>query len=130
MPELWVAIADHYDIDALRRTTRDEPDYDRLMHNRIAALDRHGITVGLIRQAIAEVKPMAGARAFLEKLHALMPVAVAVRYLRTARPPVDVAIGLAHADLPFLSSLTVTVSLTTSCGLLIRKRRLWQLSKP
>ena len=70
VPEIWIAVAERTGIDALRRTTRDEPDYDRLMRYRIELLDRHGLTMSLIADVIAGLSPLDGARAFLDDLRA------------------------------------------------------------
>ncbi len=68
VPEIWIAVAERTGIDALRRTTRDEPDYDALMRGRLALLDRHGLTMSLIAEVIAGLTPLAGACQFLDEL--------------------------------------------------------------
>jgi len=68
VPEIWVAVAAKTGIDALRRTTRDEPDYDVLMRGRLALLDQHGLSLGLIQEVIGTLEPLPGARAFLDAL--------------------------------------------------------------
>ena len=68
VPEMWIAFADAAGIPALRRTTRDEPDYDKLMKGRIAILKEHGLGLAEIQRVIATVDPMEGARAFLDAL--------------------------------------------------------------
>ena len=68
VPEIWIAVADRTGIDALRRTTRDEPDYDVLMRYRLELLDRHGLTMSLIEDVIAGLEPLDGARSFLDEL--------------------------------------------------------------
>jgi phosphoserine / homoserine phosphotransferase len=70
VPEIWIAVAERTGIDALRRTTRDEPDYDKLMRYRIELLDRHGLTMSLIADVIAALSPLDGARQFLDDLRA------------------------------------------------------------
>ena len=70
VPEIWIAVAERTGIVELRRTTRDEPDYDRLMRYRIDLLDRHGLTMSLIADVIAGLTPLPGARAFLDELRA------------------------------------------------------------
>lgn len=67
-PEIWVAVADHTGVDALRRTTRDEPDYQRLMDFRIGVLSAHGITLGDIQSVIETLPLLDGARDFLDAL--------------------------------------------------------------
>ncbi len=66
VPEIWIAVAERTGIDALRRTTRDEPDYDVLMHQRLELLDRHGLDLPAIQTVIAGLEPMPGARAFVD----------------------------------------------------------------
>lgn len=68
IPEIWIAVAEATGIDELRRTTRDEPDYDLLMRQRLDILDRHGLTMSRIEGVIASLKPLEGARAFLDRL--------------------------------------------------------------
>jgi phosphoserine/homoserine phosphotransferase len=67
-PEIWIAVADKTGIEALRRTTRDEPDYDTLMRYRLEILDRHGLTLSQIQEVIGSLAPLPGARAFLDEL--------------------------------------------------------------
>jgi phosphoserine/homoserine phosphotransferase len=67
-PEVWIAVAERTQIPELRRTTRDEPDYDKLMHYRIDLMDRHGITLSKIQAVIASLPLLPGARAFLDAL--------------------------------------------------------------
>lgn len=68
VPEIWIAVAERTGIDALRRTTRDEPDYDRLMKGRLDILDQHGLTMSLITEVIGGLTPLEGARDFLDEL--------------------------------------------------------------
>lgn len=68
VPEIWIAVADRTGIDALRRTTRDEPDYDVLMRYRLDVLAEHGLTMPLIADVIGDLEPLAGARSFLDEL--------------------------------------------------------------
>ena len=67
-PEIWIAVAERTGIAALRRTTRDEPDYDTLMHYRIDLMDRHGITLPKIQEVIGTLRPLPGALEFLDAL--------------------------------------------------------------
>jgi phosphoserine/homoserine phosphotransferase len=67
-PEIWIAVAGKTGIEALRRTTRDEPDYDTLMRYRLEILDRHGLTLSQIQEVIGSLEPLPGARAFLDEL--------------------------------------------------------------
>jgi phosphoserine / homoserine phosphotransferase len=68
VPEIWIAVAERTGIAALRRTTRDEPDYDVLMKGRLEILDANGLTMSLVEDVIAGLEPMPGARAFLDDL--------------------------------------------------------------
>jgi len=68
VPEIWIAVAERTGIEALRRTTRDEPDYDVLMKGRLALLAEHGLLMSTISDVIAGLEPMQGARAFLDEL--------------------------------------------------------------
>ena len=67
-PEVWIAVAERTGIAELRRTTRDEPDYDKLMHYRIDLMDRHGITLSKIQDVIAGLPLLPGALEFLTEL--------------------------------------------------------------
>lgn len=67
-PEIWIAVAERTGIPELRRTTRDEPDYDKLMLYRIDILDRHGITLSKIQEVIGSLQPLPGAIDFLNAL--------------------------------------------------------------
>src|SRR5579871_6216436 len=69
-PEIWIAVAERTGIPELRRTTRDEPDYDKLMRYRIDLLDRHGITLSKIQEVIGTLSPLPGALEFLDTLRA------------------------------------------------------------
>ena len=76
VPEIWIAVADRTGIEALRRTTRDEPDYDVLMRYRLNLLDQHGLTLALIQEVIGTLEPMPGARAFLDELRGLTQIVI------------------------------------------------------
>lgn len=69
-PEIWIAVSEKTGIPELRRTTRDEPDYDKLMHYRMEILDRHGITLSHIQDVISGLRPLPGALEFLNTLRA------------------------------------------------------------
>jgi len=68
VPEIWIAVADRTGIEALRRTTRDEPDYDVLMQYRLDILEEHGLTMSLVQDVIASLEPLPGAKKFLDEL--------------------------------------------------------------
>jgi len=75
-PEIWIAVAERTGIPELRRTTRDEPDYDKLMLDRIAILDRHGITLPKIQDVIGGLSPLPGASEFLDELRRRVQVII------------------------------------------------------
>ena len=68
IPEVWIAFAEKTGIDALRRTTRDEPDYDKLMRGRLQILDENGFKLSDIQDVIASMRPLPGAKEFLDEL--------------------------------------------------------------
>lgn len=76
VPEIWIAVAEKTGIPELRRTTRDEPDYDKLMRGRIKILDAHGLKLRDIRDVIATMRPLEGALEFLRELRSLMQVII------------------------------------------------------
>ncbi|HLH52362.1 MAG TPA: bifunctional phosphoserine phosphatase/homoserine phosphotransferase ThrH [Verrucomicrobiae bacterium] len=75
-PEIWIAVADKTGIPALRRTTRDEPDYDKLMKGRLKILDEHGLKLSDIQQVIGGLRPLPGAKGFLDQLRAEVQVLI------------------------------------------------------
>ena len=66
VPEIWIGVAERTGIEALRRTTREEPDYDKLMRERIAILEREGLGIADIHAVIGAMDPLPGAREFLD----------------------------------------------------------------
>ena len=68
VPEIWIAFAEASGIPALKRTTRDEPDYDKLMEYRLNILKEHNLGLKEIQETIAKIEPMEGAKEFLDKL--------------------------------------------------------------
>jgi phosphoserine / homoserine phosphotransferase len=75
-PEIWIAVAEKTKILELRRTTRDEPDYDKLMRGRLAILDRHGLKLSDIQNVIGTLQPLPGAKDFLDELRSLVQVII------------------------------------------------------
>ena len=75
-PEIWIAFAEASGIPQLRRTTREEPDYDKLMRWRIALLREKGLGLHEIREVIAAVDPLPGAKDFLDRLRRLVPTVI------------------------------------------------------
>jgi phosphoserine/homoserine phosphotransferase len=76
VPEIWIAVAEKTGIPELRRTTRDEPDYDKLMQGRLAILDRHGLKLPDIQQVIGTLRPLAGGKEFLDELRTITQVII------------------------------------------------------
>jgi phosphoserine/homoserine phosphotransferase len=76
VPEIWIAVAQRSGIAELTRTTRDEPDYDKLMRFRIEVLARHGLKLADIQDVIAGMGPMPGAREFLDDLRSRYQVLI------------------------------------------------------
>ena len=68
VPEIWIAFAEESGIPELKRTTRDEPDYDKLMNWRLGILKEHGLGLKEIQETIAKIDPLPGAKEFLDKL--------------------------------------------------------------
>jgi phosphoserine/homoserine phosphotransferase len=76
VPEVWIAFADATKIAELRRTTRDEPDYDKLMRGRIELLAKHGLRLVDIQKVIREMDVLAGAKEFMDHLRATEQVII------------------------------------------------------
>ena len=84
VPEIWIAFAQARGIPELERTTRDEPDYDKLMTWRLGILKEHGLGLKEIQATIAKIDPLPGAKAFLDELRA------------TGTPVLDYELGGGH----------------------------------
>lgn len=76
VPEIWIAFAEATGIEELKRTTRDEPDYDKLMNFRIKILKEHGLGLKEIQDTIATIDPMPGAKEFLDELRSVTQVII------------------------------------------------------
>ena len=76
VPEIWIAFAEASGIPELKRTTRDEPDYDKLMKWRLGILKEHGLGLKEIQETIEKIDPMPGAREFLDELRELGQVII------------------------------------------------------
>ena len=76
VPEIWIKFSEASGIPELRRTTRDEPDYDKLMKYRIAILKEHGLGLTEIKKTIETIEPMEGARKFLDSLRKITQVII------------------------------------------------------
>ena len=76
VPEIWIAFSEASGIPELRKTTRDEPDYDKLMKYRLAILKQHGLGLKEIQETIAKIEPMEGAKEFLDSLREITQVII------------------------------------------------------
>ena len=76
VPEIWIAFAEASGIPELKRTTRDEPDYNKLMNWRLGILKQHGLGLKEIQETIAAIDPMPGAKEFLDELRSLTQVII------------------------------------------------------
>ncbi|MGN1164723.1 MAG: bifunctional phosphoserine phosphatase/homoserine phosphotransferase ThrH [Candidatus Ornithospirochaeta sp.] len=76
VPEIWIAFAEKTGIPELKRTTRDEPDYDKLMKWRMGILREHGLTLSDIQETIAKISPLEGAKDFLDKVRSITQVVI------------------------------------------------------
>ena len=74
VPEIWITFSEASGIPELRRTTRDEPDYDKLMRYRLEILDAHGLKLPDVQKVIAGIDPLPGAREFLHELRTFTQV--------------------------------------------------------
>lgn len=76
VPEIWIAFAEATGIPELKRTTRDEPDYDKLMNFRLGILKEHGLGLKEIQETIATIDPIPGAKEFLDELRSITQVII------------------------------------------------------
>ena len=87
VPEIWIEFADAAGIEELKRTTRDEPDYAKLMQYRLDIMNAHGLTIGAVQEVIATIEPMDGAREFLDELRSQVQVIiVSDTFVQFAKP--------------------------------------------
>lgn len=87
VPEIWIAFAEESGIPELKRTTRDEPDYDKLMNWRLGILKEHGLGLKEIQETIAKIDPIPGAKEFLDELRSLTQVIIiSDTFTQFARP--------------------------------------------
>ena len=87
IPEIWIGLADLTGIDSLRATTRDVPDYDQLMRQRLSILDEHGLGMNDIQRVIADMGPLAGAHEFLMDIRSRHQVVIlSDTFYQFARP--------------------------------------------
>ena len=76
VPEIWIAFSEATGIPELKRTTRDEPDYDKLMNFRLNILKEHGLGLNEIQETIAKIDPIPGAKEFLDELRSITQVII------------------------------------------------------
>jgi len=76
VPEIWIAFAEESGIPELKRTTRDEPDYDKLMNWRLGILEEHGLGLKEIQETISKIDPLSGAKEFLDQLRDVTQVII------------------------------------------------------
>ncbi len=93
VPEIWIAFAEETGIEELRITTRDEPDYHKLMDYRMRILKEHGLTLSDIQNTIAKIKPLDGAKEFLDKVRALTQVVILSDTFREFASPLMKQLG-------------------------------------
>lgn len=90
VPEIWIELANATGIEELKRTTRDEPDYDKLMGYRLDILDEHGLGIREIQDVISTMEPMPGAKEFLDELRDITQVIiVSDTFSQFAKPLID-----------------------------------------
>lgn len=94
VPEIWIAVAERTGIDALRRTTRDEPDYDVLMRYRLDVMAEHGLTMSTITEVIDGLGPLPGAREFLDELRLRTQVVILSDTFEQFAAPLMVHLGM------------------------------------
>lgn len=93
VPEIWIAFAEKTGITELKRTTRDEPDYNKLMAWRMDILREHSLTLTDIQNTISEIKPLEGAKEFLDKLRAITQVVILSDTFREFASPLMKQLG-------------------------------------
>ena len=76
VPDIWIAFAEATGIEELKKTTRDEPDYDKLMEYRLNILKEHGLGIKEIQDTISKIDPMPGAKEFLDELRSITQVII------------------------------------------------------
>jgi phosphoserine / homoserine phosphotransferase len=87
VPEIWIAFAEESGIPELKKTTRDEPDYDKLMNYRLNILREHGLGLKAVQDTIAKIDPIPGAKEFLDELRSITQVIIlSDTFLQFAQP--------------------------------------------
>ena len=96
VPEIWINFALDTGIEELKKTTRDEPDYDKLMNYRLDILDRNGLKLPDIQRVIGGMDPLPGAIEFIDELRAKNPGCHSFGYIRAVRETADEKAVMAH----------------------------------
>ncbi|MDE6221478.1 MAG: bifunctional phosphoserine phosphatase/homoserine phosphotransferase ThrH, partial [Lachnospiraceae bacterium] len=93
VPEIWIAFAEASGIPELKRTTRDEPDYNKLMTWRLGILKEHGLGLKQIQETIATIDPIPGAKEFLDELRSITQVIIISDTFSQFAPPLMKKLG-------------------------------------
>ena len=96
VPEIWIAFAEASGIPELKRTTRDEPDYDKLMNWRLGILKEHGLGLKEIQDTIAKIDPIPGAKEFLDELRSITQVIIISDTFTQFATPLMKKLGMAR----------------------------------
>ena len=96
VPEIWIAFAEASGIPELKRTTRDEPDYDKLMNWRLGILKEHGLGLKEIQDVISTIDPMEGAKEFLDELRSVCQVIIISDTFSQFAAPLMKKLGMTH----------------------------------
>ena len=94
VPEIWIAFAEASGIPELKRTTRDEPDYDKLMNWRLGILEEHGLGLKEIQETIAKIDPLPGAKEFLDELRSVTQTIIISDTIEQFAKPLMVKLGM------------------------------------
>ena len=94
VPEIWIAFSEASGIPELKRTTRDEPDYDKLMNWRLKILEEHGLGLKEIQETIAKIDPLPGAKEFLDELRSVTQTIIISDTFEQFAKPLMVKLGM------------------------------------
>ena len=111
VPEIWIAFAKESGIPELTRTTRDEPDYDKLMNWRLGILKEHGLGLKEIQETIAKIDPLPGAKEFLDKLRETTQVIIISDTFTQFAAPLMKKLGW-----PTICNLNISCNATAKIG--------------
>ncbi len=101
IPEIWIAFAEATGIEELKRTTRDEPDYDKLMEYRLDILRKHNLGIKEIQETIGKMDPIPGAKEFLDELRSITQVIIISDTFEQFAQPMMEKARLAYSVLQF-----------------------------